>query len=255
MKVRINRENNPGTVKNESASSVSSSRTASPGSGQAVSGAKSRIAGSEKSGQIVLWKSLDLLINRLDRKNQNHISLLSLINLVRELPTGSDGLPMNSTDKHLLLKILDAWKGLHRASLSEKAQAELEKLERILQNDGEPRYSFVQKPLPQQPEILIREDTSSGNPEEQNLSRLDMRLNLKRLGRFQIVIEEKDKNRKCFIYGEKSRSCGEVKRSRKSLLDRILKRGFLLASLKIRNRPIPDEVSENRNPKGVQLWG
>jgi len=254
MKVRNPPGNITGTVKNKTASSVSKSEISwtksSPGS------AKPRKEGPVTARHLLLWKNIDSIINRLDRKNRIHLTLIPLLNLIKELPAGPDGLPLNTQDKHLLLKILDAWKGLNGHSLAEKSKVEVERLERILENDGGTRYLFVQKPLYKSPEISLRvEDVPSESKEDLNLSRLDMRLNLNRLGRFQILIEQKDKIRICSIYGEQPQSCREVKKARKTLLERIINRGLSLTSLKIRKKPLPSEEQDSQIQKGIQLWG
>ena len=206
--------------------------------------------------QLQFRKGIDQLIQLLDRTKPKHLSLIPLLNLMKELPSGPDGVPLNTKDRELLLRILILWKGENRLPPGSKADREYERILRILQDRGEPRFQFVQKPYDQKPGLTILEESpSSGNREEDRARSLEMRLSLNRLGEFRILLEQRGRIRSCLIFAEKDRSRREVKKAGKRLKNRILERGMGPVSLKIKSNPYLPDDSGMTDRKGVQLWG
>ncbi len=207
------------------------------------------------SGRILI-RLIDSVISRLDRNNKIHNTLVPLLNLVRQMPSGPDGLPLNSKDRELFLKVLDLWKTAHGSSLDQKTLKEIGNMERLIQYDDSPNILFLQKPTTHLPGILIRgDDSSPGKKAEGESERLDMILELKELGRFQIILDQKGPDRSCTILTEKLRSFRKLKGERKKLIERIAERGFLLSVLKIRNRPPSVDVADKNEKRGIQVWG
>lgn len=212
--------------------------------------------------------TLSTLIPLLDRGSQRQKALLSLLQLVRELPAGEDGSPVDSGDSRLLRKVLILWRERFGAELDPRGRGRLELLERQLSpGQDEPFYLFAGEAAAEGSRFSLRAKgrRTGGQGDVEEEARLVLDMELPRLERVRSILKGTDTGAECRI----DCASGKTRRSlRKSLpeLRRRLKAGIPLKNLSLgRLREVREEGNvpgpkarrsdADEGRRGIGLWG
>ncbi|MDA3957706.1 flagellar hook-length control protein FliK [Oceanispirochaeta sp.] len=256
-------DNKPGFISRTDKSPASSIRAVK--SAQSGSSRSSAVLSSVPEGfsrRDIFFTNLESLLKILDRKSNVQRSLIPLLQLMKQLPTGKEGLPADTSDSRLLLTVIRQWKGLYAPDLPGKLLSDLETLERVFQEEEGEKYFLILKEDPRRkiPELLIREKNSRGKEDgtdrKTGHSQLDLSLNLKRLGPVRVVLEERGEMKTCLIQCQDKKSHKIIRRNLSRLKDQINKRGLTLHNLKVQKKDLssPDKTEEDGKHR-IILWG
>ena len=252
----------PSRVDRVSSSAVSGAEITSANSTTVAAPGAASIEGgfSRKEAYSIILESL---LKILDRKSQVQTSILPLLQLLKQIPSGKDGLPADTSDRRLLMSVLKQWRELHTPKLPGKIISDFENLEKILQGERRDNYLLILKELPDQklPALMIREEQArekkSKDSPEKWVKRLDLIFSLIHLGSVRVILEKQGERRTCLIQCEDTKGHRIIRTSLFQLRERLLKKGLVLSRLKVQKKPISHpftEESQESHEEGVTLW-
>jgi hypothetical protein len=203
----------------------------------------------------------------MDRGSPKQKALISLLQLVRELPAGSDGNPLNSGDSRLLRRILTLWRERFGAELDSEGRGRMEMLEKQLApGREEPVVLFAGEAGPEGPRsrLLAEEKGENGNAGGEEAARLVLDMVLPRLGRIRSTLQGGETGAECRIACGSGRTRRLLRKSLPGLRKRlsgIPMRTLSLGRLKETREGPEGTVPEagRGNPdggkRGIGLWG
>ncbi len=231
-----------------------------------------RLSGTEgtiRIPQTEIVHTVRTLIALLDRNAPRQKALLSLLQLIRELPAANDGGIPDTKDRRLLQKVLKAWAERFGSELDLRGRSRLELLEKQLSPGQDESFYlyFVEKKNEGTPSRFSVEEKRTGAGKEKP-PRLVLEMELPELGGVCSTLTGGGTGTECRIVCDSGRTRGRIRRRLPYLRERLTPFGLkelTLGRLRRSRGKGPGRVSKGTDPaagiagrndgKGVHLWG
>lgn len=211
----------------------------------------------------LLSRSIESLLKILKPSDTIHEVLRSLLKMIPQLPSGGEGLPANTEDSRLLLKVLKQFRESRGNLLPERIMQELKFTEKLLEQnqlkESEALILFHEEQTLGRPALRVDEEKSDP-PGEEDQKQLSLQVDLENLGSVFILLRRKGEKQSCLIQATRKESRNKIRKAHSLLLKQVKERGLRLDDLSIQSRAASSEEKNtshdpDREKKGLDLWG